>query len=995
MADFNGGSGNDVYTGGVDADIIAGGGGNDTLNGAGGFDTISGDAGADVLDGGDGDDWLYSGVKSPYFNLPYSGNPFTPPVMDRGTEVDSLFGGAGSDRLFAGYGDTVDGGSDGFVGDYLYLSLQGASSGVAADFNQTTLSLGGGTITGIENVSWVEGSNFNDVITDRAGVGTGYAGFPTLWGMGGDDLITAGYYTGSMFGGDGADTLDGRPGTYSPDLYGGDGADILYSGGGGDSYGDGGDDTIYQGGGTAWGGAGADLIIQSASSYLNKAYGDEGDDEIRGAESGYSGAELIGGDGADKLTGTASVDRLISSKIVASDTYGEPDRTADMGLEHDQLFGLGGNDLLFAGYGDDVDGGTGSDALSLSLGGMTSGATFSTAGIVAGQAVTLGGGVIQGVEILTYLRGSEFNDTLTLATQSTAIAVDGGAGNDVIVAGGSVVNALGGAGDDRFVSGSANDTFDGGAGTDAAAYSGARANYTIVRSSSGYVTVSGAEGADSLTNVEQLVFADQTVVVSSLELMGTEGTDYISGAAVADIVRGLGGGDQINGQGGDDLLDGGAGIDWLWGDAGADRLLGGAGDDMLDGGDGDDVLIGGVGDDNLSGGAGFDIAEFTGNRADYEIANLGSGTIRVQGPDGIDRLTRIEQIKFADQTVDATNLPLTGGSGNDTIYGSEGPDTIQGLGGADNLNGNDGDDLLIGGAGNDSLDGGAGTNTAEFSGPLSSYTIRRSGGNFGSVTGPDGVDSFVRVAILKFADTVVMVADLPITGTTGNDFFIGSTNSDRIFGLQGDDTIQGEAGGDQLDGGGGADTLVGGVGADMLTGGAGNDTFRDTAAGLNGDRITDFSLGDRIVITNASLSGFSASLSGSTLTYTGGSLTLDNLPSGARVLSRAASGGGVELYLAATSVPGAFNADFNGDGRSDVFWRNDNGGISSWLGQAGGGFVGDSTIGGVAPTDWKVIGVGDFNGDGKSDLFWRNDNATVASWLGQAGGGFTGDTTVG
>jgi hypothetical protein len=31
-------------------------------------------------------------------------------------------------------------------------------------------------------------------------------------------------------------------------------------------------------------------------------------------------------------------------------------------------------------------------------------------------------------------------------------------------------------------------------------------------------------------------------------------------------------------------------------------------------------------------------------------------------------------------------------------------------------------------------------------------------------------------------------------------------------------------------------------------------------------------------------------------------------------------------------------------------------------------------------TAWKVAGVGDFNGDGRSDILWRNDDGTVAEW---------------
>ena len=117
---------------------------------------------ADTLDGGDGNDSLYSADYAGNFNIPYYNNPYTPPLLDTGSEVDTLIGGAGDDRLFAGYGDNVDGGANGYAGDYLYISFQGAPTGVTADFRQATQVIGGGTITGIENVSWVQGSNYDD-----------------------------------------------------------------------------------------------------------------------------------------------------------------------------------------------------------------------------------------------------------------------------------------------------------------------------------------------------------------------------------------------------------------------------------------------------------------------------------------------------------------------------------------------------------------------------------------------------------------------------------------------------------------------------------------------------------------------------------------------------------------------------------------------------------------------------------------------------------------
>ncbi|MDQ2683429.1 MAG: hypothetical protein M3Y37_07870, partial [Chloroflexota bacterium] len=160
-----------------------------------------------------------------------------------------------------------------------------------------------------------------------------------------------------------------------------------------------------------------------------------------------------------------------------------------------------------------------------------------------------------------------------------------------------------------------------------------------------------------------------------------------------------------------------------------------------------------------------------------------------------------------------------------------------------------------------------------------------------------------------------------LTGTDQNDDIIGSDSDDDIFGLAGNDQLTGNAGNDAIVGGSGEDILTGGSGIDTLTGGDDVDRFRDTAAGLNGDRITDFLPGDRIQITDLTLQNANIAVVGSTITFNGGSVTVDNLGPG-RLVVRAVQSGGIEIRL--QSAP---RNDFDGDGRSDLLLRHTDGTI--------------------------------------------------------------------
>ena len=77
------------------------------------------------------------------------------------------------------------------------------------------------------------------------------------------------------------------------------------------------------------------------------------------------------------------------------------------------------------------------------------------------------------------------------------------------------------------------------------------------------------------------------------------------------------------------------------------------------------------------------------------------------------------------------------------------------------------------------------------------------------------------------------------------------------------------------------------------------------------------------------------------------------------------------------------SGDFNGDGKWDVVWQHDDGRAAVWLvaGTTPTALLGADQVGGDPGAGWNVIGSGDFNGDGKSDILWQNDDGRAAVWL--------------
>ena len=73
------------------------------------------------------------------------------------------------------------------------------------------------------------------------------------------------------------------------------------------------------------------------------------------------------------------------------------------------------------------------------------------------------------------------------------------------------------------------------------------------------------------------------------------------------------------------------------------------------------------------------------------------------------------------------------------------------------------------------------------------------------------------------------------------------------------------------------------------------------------------------------------------------------------------------------------NGDYNGDGNADILWRNSFTG-QNWMYLMTGATI-DSSVGvNTVPTDWEVVGSGDYNADGSADILWRN-SFTGQNWM--------------
>lgn len=360
---------------------------------------------------------------------------------------------------------------------------------------------------------------------------------------------------------------------------------------------------------------------------------------------GYGGDDsLYGEDGADYLDGGAGADYLYSTAGISVDetlyswnVYWERRWTTfsiDAGIEVDTLKGGSGEDDLYAGYGDNIDGGADVDTLFINFRGASSGVTAD----FRSNSNVVGGGIITNIEFVAMVVGSDFDDDITLGTYippytpyffSSGGVVFGLGGNDRLVAGyftdslfgddgndvvdGSGSYSLrrvdGGEGDDRLMIAALANTTDviGGAGFDTFAISGAVSVGGVLDGiealeliSGASLTLTGTQFAMGLAN-NTVVSGTGTITVNmnsdvnfsaaGMSFAGTGVAMVVNGTSGVDIIKlGLGNssGNTVNGGDGVDQIRGSQMVDTINGEGGNDKIMGLGGADVLTGGAGND-----------------------------------------------------------------------------------------------------------------------------------------------------------------------------------------------------------------------------------------------------------------------------------------------------------------------------------------------------------------------------------------------------------------------
>ena len=234
----------------------------------------------------------------------------------------------------------------------------------------------------------------------------------------------------------------------------------------------------------------------TGNTYTGKGAGDHLDYAV---EAGAGAKIVVEGNTISGNIGVAASDGSTSGGVLVTTYYGD----GTSATVTDNTFD--GNTVAVAVGYDEND---------------TSEVTFTGSNTIDGSDVGVavtGNAVVDGVE--------------TISGDSTNVEWNGGPGNNAIEGAGLADDLSGGAGNDTITGHEGNDTIDGGTGIDTAVYTGNRADFTV-DAVAGTVTDNNAgdgdEGADTISGIEQIDFADGSVLIA-----GSDGYPTIQDAVAA------------------------------------------------------------------------------------------------------------------------------------------------------------------------------------------------------------------------------------------------------------------------------------------------------------------------------------------------------------------------------------------------------------------------------------------------------------------------------
>jgi len=448
------------------------------------------------------------------------------------------------------------------------------------------------------------------------------------------------------------------------------------------------------------------------------------------------------------------------------------------------------------------------------------------------------------------------NAAIAIANQGAANLLDGGAGNDTLLAGVKGDTLIGGAGNDTLTLNTGNDVvqFNVGDGTDTVTGFGTsgtdtlklgvtadKATFNIVggaivvgTSAADTITLTGVGAITANTKFQDVNGTDINVVLGTNAATSTASTKdaYVYALDLNDTIT-------YDKDTVAKYIDGGTGTDTVVYTASAakeavtieladttkyknvENATGSTGDDFLRGNAGDNVLIGGAGNDNIWGGIGgkdtLDAGTGVAQDAGTDVIWFGKG----DGADTLQDQSTTDVVNF--YNVKQADLTYT--------VATNGTDLIVGItGSSDTL-------TIVGGVATaptfKTADNAVGFTVAAVNGTTAGYTTTTS--IYQGTT--DGNDTVTAIGVpsdvtIELANTTKYKSIENATGGAGNDFLRGNAGDNVLIGGLGNDNIWGGLGGNDTLSAGSALGTADATAADVIWFGTsdGNDTLQDQSA---------------------------------------------------------------------------------------------------------------------------------------------------------------------